>query len=42
MSRTAGARLRPYLESAEECAQYCSTRGGHSSWNPSTGNCRCW
>jgi hypothetical protein len=40
-ARPAHAR-GPILDSAQECAQYCSTRGGHSSWDPSTGNCRCW
>lgn len=30
------------LDSAAECTQYCSTRGGHSSWDPNTGACRCW
>jgi hypothetical protein len=31
------------LDSAEECTQYCSSRGkAHSSWDPGTGACRCW
>ena len=26
----------------QECQQYCSPRGGHYSWDPNTGACRCW
>ena len=31
------------LDSAEECTQYCASRGkAHSSWDPGSGACRCW
>lgn len=44
----AGADVRtasrgPILDSAEECQQYCAARGyARYSWDPGTGNCRCW
>jgi hypothetical protein len=29
-------------DTAQECQQYCSTRGGHYAWDSRTGACHCW